>query len=229
VNDDQTRTETLILTAWEDAAGQTFTIEPPILIEGKYAPGTVFRARPKLTTPFAAAPGAVILQARLILSNGSTETLPVSVLTLLPTERNFAPPTHLDIEVNTSFSNLTTLLGATGSNLRLSSGQATDLILYWQAEASFPADYTIFVHLLGPDGVPVINADHAPPRPTTNWIEGEIVADAVTLSIPPDLPPGKYPLEVGLYNIADPNYTRLPLADSPADHIILTEIEVVEP
>jgi len=50
----------------------------------------------------------------------------------------------------------------------------------------------------------------------------------VTLTLPADLPPGVYPLEVGLYNTNDPSYARLPLADSSADYIILADIKVTE-
>ncbi|MFQ5577946.1 MAG: hypothetical protein ACE5G8_13260, partial [Anaerolineae bacterium] len=120
-------------------------------------------------------------------------------------------------------------LGADIANPRPAPGASTTLTLYWQAGAPFPADYAVFVHLLGPAGTPVLIADHAPSRPTTNWLEGEIIADAVTLSLPPDLPPGAYPLEVGLYNPAAPAPTRLPVAASGADHLILTEIEVPAP
>ncbi len=104
------------------------------------------------------------------------------------------------------------------------------MTLYWRAEGVFEADYTTFVHLLSPDGTPVLNFDHPPPRPTTNWLEGEIVADPITLAIPADFPTGRYSLEVGLYNTADPHLARLARVDeSTADYVILTEIEVVKP
>jgi hypothetical protein len=39
-------------------------------------------------------------------------------------------------------------------------------------------------------------------RPTTGWIAGEFISDPYTVKLPPDLPPGKYRLEVGLYDTA---------------------------
>ena len=39
------------------------------------------------------------------------------------------------------------------------------------------------------------------------------ITDPVTLNISADLPPGQYPIEVGLYNANDPAFTRLPLTD----------------
>ncbi len=208
------------ITAWQDAAGKQFPLEAPLPLPADYPPGTVFRSRNKLATPFEATPGSAML-----LAKGETLT-PVGQLTLLPTERNFAPPPELDIRANANFGNQATLLGATIDNLSLSPGQSTRLTLYWRAEAPFAADYTVFVHLLGQDGTPLVIADHAPPRPTGNWIEGEIIADPVTLTLPANAPPGAYPLEVGLYNTNTPNYARLPLVDASADYVILTEIEV---
>ena len=212
--------ESVTLAAWEDASGKQFSLERPVVISADYPPGTVFRSRHKLSAPFEATPGSLAL-----LAEGEALT-PVGQLTLLPTERNFAPPPGLDIQADANFGNRATLLGATVDNLSLSPGQSTRFTLYWRAEAPFEADYTIFAHLLGSDGTPVVIADHAPPRPTTNWIEGEIIADPVTITLPANTPPGAYPLEVGFYNTNDPNYARLPLVDGSADYFILTKIVV---
>jgi hypothetical protein len=210
----------VLLTAWQDAAGVRFPLVPPVSIPADYPPGTVFRSRNKLGTPFEAPPGSLAL-----LAEGDDLT-PVGQLTLLPTDRNFAPPSEPDIQADANFGNKATLLGANVDNLSLSPGQSTRLTLYWRAEASFAEDYTVFVHLLGADGTPLVIADHAPPRATSTWLEGEIIADPVTLTLPADTPPGAYPLEVGFYNTNNPNYPRLPLADASADYFILTKIAV---
>ncbi len=211
--------ESVSLAAWRDAAGARFALSPSLPIPANYPPGTVFRSRSKLTTPFEAAAGLATL-----LAQAGNEQVSAGQLTLLPTERNFALPPELDIQADVNFGNQTTLLGATVDTLSLSPGQSTQLTLYWRAEAPFSEDYTVFVHLLGLDGTPLVIADHAPPRPTSNWIEGEIIADPVTLTLPADTPPGVYPLEVGFYNTNNPNYPRLPLADNSADYVILAEV-----
>ncbi|MEW5960922.1 MAG: hypothetical protein AB1801_24615, partial [Chloroflexota bacterium] len=37
--------------------------------------------------------------------------------------------------------------------------------------------------------------------PTTHWLPGETVIDPITLSLPKNLPPGRYSLYVGLYRL----------------------------
>ena len=217
----------LALVGWEDATGAWRPLPAPVVVDlGQMPPGTVFRSRKKLSTPPQASPGPATLKAQVTSAGGAIEMAPVAALALLPTERIFSRPQNLEIAIDASFSQLVTLLGADPDPPPLSPGQSTPLTLYWRADGDFEADYTVFAHLLGPDGRPVLNFDHAPPRPTSNWLEGEVIADAVSLAIPPNFPPGRYPLEVGLYNTADPNLARLPLSGG-GDYIILTEIEVL--
>jgi mannosyltransferase len=98
---------------------------------------------------------------------------------------------------------------------------STELVLIWQALASMETDYTLFVHVLDADGQILVNADHLPPRPTREWRPGQIVPDRVTLALLPDLPPGDYRIEVGLYDAGDPALTRLPLDDGSGDRATL--------
>lgn len=218
-------TAAITLTGWIDQAGQTFPLDAPPVIPAHYPANMLFRARLRLSTPFAAAPGTATLLAEVLPG----QTRPVANVTLLPTQRNFAPPARLDFVSGANFNDQALLLGGTTDNARPATGQAVTITLYWQAKKPFAADYTVFAHLLGANGAPVLNADHVLPRPTANWVEGEIVADAVLLSLPADLPPGSYPLEVGLYNPADPALARLPLQNSAQTYTILTTLEVSAP
>jgi hypothetical protein len=75
--------------------------------------------------------------------------------------------------------------------------------LYWQAVGEMQTGYTVFVHLL--DGEGKLRAQHdGPPAggdwPTTAWTPGEIVRDEHSLTVPADVPPGRYALAVGLYD-----------------------------
>jgi uncharacterized membrane protein len=108
------------------------------------------------------------------------------------------------------------------------------MTLYWQAldrpdttrgapEYSRAGSYTVFVQLLGPAGRARAQADAVPrdgSYPMGWWLPGEVVADPVTLEIPPDLPREvPYRLIVGLY---DPNDgSRLPVDGSDADWVEL--------
>jgi hypothetical protein len=75
--------------------------------------------------------------------------------------------------------------------------------LYWQALAAMPLDYTVFVHLVDPDGQTVAQHDGQPfwevSLPTSTWQPGEMLQDKHVLPLPPNMPPGKYHLEVGVY------------------------------
>jgi hypothetical protein len=83
------------------------------------------------------------------------------------------------------------------------SEQELTVTLYWQALAPLPLDYTVFVHLIGPDGQKVAQHDGQPwwevSLPTSTWQPGEILQDKHILSLPPNLPSGDYHLNIGVY------------------------------
>lgn len=84
---------------------------------------------------------------------------------------------------------------------------AWPLTLYWQATAAPETDYLVFLHLVdSATGAIVSQIDTVPAggtRPTTGWRRDEVITDAHALPIPPDLPPGRYTLNAGLYNPDD--------------------------
>jgi 4-amino-4-deoxy-L-arabinose transferase-like glycosyltransferase len=76
------------------------------------------------------------------------------------------------------------------------------LTLYWHVLAPIDIAYTVFTHLLGPDGQIQSQQDNQPQGggfPTLEWFPGDIIPDEYTLAFPPDAPPGEYALEVGMY------------------------------
>ncbi len=87
-------------------------------------------------------------------------------------------------------------------------GASTDgalyLELYWRADQRIPADYTVFLHLVDAQGLPVIPPADAPPLngdwPTSAWVPGQAFADVRLIPLPPTLPPGRYTLRLGLYD-----------------------------
>lgn len=82
-------------------------------------------------------------------------------------------------------------------------GSKLSVILYWQALTAMPLDYTVFVHLVASAGKTVAQHDGQPsweaPLPTSTWQPGEILQDRHLLTLPPDLSPGAYHLEAGVY------------------------------
>ncbi len=83
------------------------------------------------------------------------------------------------------------------------SGEELTVTLYWQALAPLPLDYTVFVHLIGPDGQKAAQHDGQPwwevSLPTSTWQPGEMLQDKHTLSLPPNLRSGDYHLNIGVY------------------------------
>jgi uncharacterized membrane protein len=82
-------------------------------------------------------------------------------------------------------------------------GQDLAVTLYWRALAPMDLDYTVFVHLVSPDGERVTQHDDQPrwkvPLPTSTWQPGEELRDQHVLRLPPGLAPGTYRLQVGVY------------------------------
>ena len=89
--------------------------------------------------------------------------------------------------------------------------------LTWRPASALDASYTIFVHVIGPDGQLVAQRDQPPLQgfyPSDRWLPGEVFADVVGLEIPADAPPGEYRLSIGLYNAETGE--RLPLEQNGA-------------
>jgi hypothetical protein len=204
-----------------DVTGQTFRVGSAYTPSRRFdlprwQPGDVVLGQYRLTIPPEAAPGPASLQLHLVNVTGYRydEVFPLAHFEIRPTARNFSPPARIDQPLEADFSGLITLLGANCPNAcRAAPGESLPLTLYWRAEAPIDTAYTVFTHALGPAETVVINADHTPPKSTQAWAPSEIITDPVTLTLPPDLPPGEYPLEIGLYNAADPALSRLPLTN----------------
>ncbi|MFB0545412.1 MAG: hypothetical protein ACETWB_00740, partial [Anaerolineae bacterium] len=112
-------------------------------------------------------------------------------------------------------------------------GAALRLTLYWQALSEMGRDYTVFVHLLAPDGYLVAQHD-GPPQggalSTSTWLKGEVVADEHILPLDPALPSGHYQLEAGMYLLE--TLERLPVTNEKGqvqgDKVILGTVKVEE-
>ena len=81
-------------------------------------------------------------------------------------------------------------------------GGQLQLTLFWLGRARVAKSYTVFVHLLAPDGFNILNGDGIPrngSRPTDSWQPGETLIDMHNIALPADMPVGVYRLEIGLY------------------------------
>jgi hypothetical protein len=119
------------------------------------------------------------------------------------------------------------LLGYDLSEDTVAPGDTLVLTLYWQAVAEMDKDYTVFTHLLAPDGSPTGQRDNHPvggTYPTSLWLTGEVVADVYEIPVRADAAPGDHWLKVGMY-VAE-NGHRLPTG-TPGDAIPLQTVVVV--
>lgn len=74
--------------------------------------------------------------------------------------------------------------------------------LQWDVLTTPTIDYTTFVHVVNSAGELVAQQDQPPLAgfaPTHTWQPGQRIIDAITLSLPTDLPPDQYTVRLGLY------------------------------
>jgi hypothetical protein len=100
------------------------------------------------------------------------------------------------------------LEGVELSSATLQPGDELGISLLWRRLDSPRTAYTVFLHLVGPDGQQAAQIDEllldGYYQPTV-WPKGEIVVDRHRLALPQDLAPGRYRLEMGLYPPEDPD------------------------
>ncbi|MEA3346383.1 MAG: DUF2079 domain-containing protein [Chloroflexota bacterium] len=116
---------------------------------------------------------------------------------------------------------------------RIKAGGSLKLILFWRAGAEMELDYSVFTHLLDPDGHIHSQQDNYPQRgkhPTSCWTPGEIVPGSYVLPVSQEASAGEYQIEVGMYDWRTGR--RLPTFNShgerlPQDRILLQSVQVV--
>ena len=126
------------------------------------------------------------------------------------------------------------LLGYSLSETQVQPGDRVALTLFWRALSPIGVDYTVFTHVLGPQGV-ITQADGYPcggAYPTSQWAKDQVVEDRYSWTIPQDLAPGEYPIEVGMYLLDTGE--RLPVFNQQGerleeDRVLLGSLTVVSP
>lgn len=194
-----------------DAAGQVWaqaeSAAPGGLSTALWNVGRPMEDRQALVAPADLPPGAYRLEAALYRPNGAALSTqdgaegaalaqldcPPSVSTALP-----AP----DVPLSVTFGSEIALLGYDAPT-RVAPGERLRVAFYWRVLAAVPRDYKVFVHLIGPDGEIVAQADSVPvgwSYPTTAWQPGETVRDEHVLELLATAARGDYLLAVGLYD-----------------------------
>ncbi|MEZ4642739.1 MAG: hypothetical protein R3E31_08385 [Chloroflexota bacterium] len=98
-------------------------------------------------------------------------------------------------------------------------GDTVNLTLRWQSLWYAEESYTVFVHLIDLENRPLVTLDYTPlggSAPThlwfPKWLPGQQFLDPYRLTIPAELPPGQYLIEVGLYEMVGKR--RLHISDA---------------
>ena len=80
---------------------------------------------------------------------------------------------------------------------------AVEVVFYWRAIERVPRSYTVFVHLIGPDGAKIDQADSWPLDnlyPTDLWIPGRVVPDTHVITLRSPRPADAVRVQAGLYD-----------------------------
>lgn len=134
--------------------------------------------------------------------------------------------------IRANLENLVELQAFTIEKTHYQPGNTVRLTLYWMALTELDEDYKTFIHLTDADVTHQPTQHDGDPggefTPTTRWLPGELVPDTHTLTLPRDLPPGRYHLWADMYQY--PSVRNLPVISAEAQtdgkRVLLGEIQV---
>ena len=145
-------------------------------------------------------------------------------------DTEYIPPHNLDVNFGDQISLVGYELHLDYADHTIAGGQVY-LVLYWEAQRDLDTNYTVFTHVLDDQLNVWGQMDNQPvnaTRPTSSWQVGEVVTDPILIPIQPDVPPGTYSLQVGLYSW--PTIERLPVLSAPGqsidDRVVLETITI---
>jgi hypothetical protein len=160
---------------------------------------------------------------------GVSHPLPIGEVSFSAIERVFASDSELvPREFIATFGQDMALINYT---LNSAGTDSLEVDLHWLALRRMGNSYKVFLHLIDPASGDVVSQVDTAPRnwgyPTTWWEQGEIVNDALQLTLA-DVTPGAYELFIGLYDEATGE--RLPIMEesgdqNSSDRLFLTAIE----
>lgn len=140
-------------------------------------------------------------------------------------------PVEIECPLEATFEGEISLVGFDSLGEMWHPGEVMPVTLYWRAGAGAESDAKVFLHLYDAEGDLGPQSDgwaYHGTRPPYTWSPGEIVVDPRALTLPADLPPGRYTVEVGLYTPVDG--TRLPAeidgVRQPEGRVVLTTVDV---
>lgn len=208
----------------------------PTYPESQWRAGEVVGVAYRFRTPVSAPPGTYPLLVTVI-DPDTREPLGASVtlatITVTSQERNFELPKDV-APLSAFLNNEVELVGYKLHQPTVAPNQSFGLTLFWRSLRPAAANYTVFVHVVGPDQVIRGQWDSVPRQgeaPTSGWLPDEIIQDDYQIPLAKDAPPWKYDIFVGMYDSLTGQ--RLPItsqnAPISADRVWLTRIQVEGP
>jgi hypothetical protein len=152
---------------------------------------------------------------------GQTVTPIVGATPLLP---RVWPELQPDQRLIANFGGQIRLIGYDWLDRPAKAGEQIPITFYWETLAAPGQNLTLFIHLVDATNRQVAGFDAPPAFPTAYWQPGYRLADPRLLSLPKDLPPGEYRVQLGWYN--PETGVRLPLADGGGDALPALTISV---
>lgn len=145
---------------------------------------------------------AATLPLRATDENRPVTFYPVDGSTWLSTIYPHFQATTPNLSTDIVFGKSVSFLGADLPTQPIAAGDNLLVATLWQVHGPAEPEPVFFTHLVGPAGTPVAQADRLD-VPAYYWHSGDVFIQLHELMIPPDLPPGDYPLTIGIYNPAD--------------------------
>jgi uncharacterized membrane protein len=108
----------------------------------------------------------------------------------------------IDVQMPVTFSNHVRLLGYNLSPTLVKTGEDITLDLFWIADDFVDNSYTVFVHVVSPEGQTVAQTDNIPVNgsyPMNRWPIGETMWDTHHLQLNDGVEAGRYEIWAGLY------------------------------
>jgi hypothetical protein len=168
----------------------------------------------QLQMPPAARSGFYLLSMRLVDSTtneDASDRVILGKLEFVERARRFDMP-QVQYPVGADLGGAINLIGYDLPQESVAPGEAFPLTLYWRALDEMDISYTVFVHVVGPDGIIRGQWDSVPgdgTLPTTGWVKDEIITDEYIVPIDEDVPPWQYTILVGMYDPMNDERLRL--------------------
>lgn len=198
-----------------------------------WQPGHVFAETYRLDLPSTAYAPAVLAPQVGIYSRDwgfrlDTGTLDNAVklrsISLAPLPGDLPNPQRVN------FDDQVTLVGYQMKPRVVRPGQSLLVQLYWQVSRRPDQNYGIFLHLLGAEDRKWASNDGRPADSMLQWSWHVPIEESRWLSIPEEMPPGTYQVEIGLWSLENDN-RRLPIVAEDGhwldDRLLLSPLRVL--